>query len=118
MNKKELEDRLINFAVNTINMTESISHSYAGNHLANQLIRSSSSPALNYAEAQGAESKKDFLHKIKIALKELRESLFCIKIIKNLNLTPENQIQPIEKECNELVSIFVKSAETTQKSMP
>jgi len=117
MNKKELEERLINFAVNTIKMAESISHSYAGNHLANQLIRSSSSPALNYAEAQGAESKKDFLHKIKIALKELRESLVCIKIIKKLNLIPEDRIQSIEGECNELVSIFVKSAETTQKSM-
>jgi len=76
MNKPaELENRLINFAVRIINVVEAMPSSKAGNHVAGQLIRSGTAPAPNYGEAQSAESRKDFLHKIKIALKELRETM-------------------------------------------
>ena len=89
----------------------------AGNHLGGQLLRSGTSPALNYGEAQSGESRKDFIHKIKIVLKELRETYVCLKIIHRTKLyKSEDKIMSTMKENNELISIFVKSAETAQKN--
>ena len=85
--------------------------------MAGQLLRSGTSPSLNYGEAQGGESRKDFIHKIKIVLKELRESYVSLKIIKRARLhDSEEKINIGLKENNELISIFVKSAETAQKN--
>jgi len=81
MNKFDLEERLIDFAVLIVEICENMKDTKASNHLSGQLIRSGTSPALNYGEAQGGESRKDFIHKIKIVLKELRESYVCLKII-------------------------------------
>jgi four helix bundle protein len=81
MNKHDLEERLINFAVLIIEIVETMPNTRAANHLAGQLLRSGTSPALNYGEAQNGESCKDFIHKIKVVLKELRESYICLKII-------------------------------------
>jgi four helix bundle protein len=90
----------------------------AGNHFAGQLIRSGSSPALNYAEAQSGESRKDFVHKLKIVLKELRETNVCLKIIdKTILCESPELIQPAIHETKELISIFVKSIETAQRNM-
>ena len=80
MNEKEqrnydLQERLIEFAVRVLNVVESLPNSRVGNHVAGQLIRSGTSPAPNYGEAQSAESRKDFIHIMKVALKELRETL-------------------------------------------
>jgi four helix bundle protein len=95
-----------------------MSKSYAGNHLSGQLLRSGTSPALNYGEAQGGESRKDFIHKIKIVLKELRETFVCLKIIQRSKLhKSEEKINDAIKQNNELISIFVKSAETAQKNL-
>ena len=66
----DLEDRLINFAVLMIDIVEALPNTRASNHIAGQLVRSGTSPASNYGEAQSAESRKDFIHKMKIALKE------------------------------------------------
>ncbi|MFO7890554.1 MAG: four helix bundle protein [bacterium] len=71
MNKNELEERLIDFTVLIIDIATELSNTKVGNHLAGQLIRSGSSSALNYGEAQSGESRKDFIHKIKVVLKEL-----------------------------------------------
>ncbi len=79
--KYDLEQRLIEFAVAIIRITESLSNTRAGNHLAGQLVRSGTSPALHYGEAQSAESRDDFIHKLKILLKELRESKNAMQII-------------------------------------
>lgn len=118
MRKFDLEERLINFAVQVVEITESMPKSYAGNHLSNQLLRSGTSPALNYGEAQSGESRKDFIHKIKIVLKELRESHVCMKIIKRAKLFKSEEILTnTMTECNELISIFVKSIETAQKNL-
>ena len=81
MKTNELEERVIDFAVSIVNIVEEIKQSYAGNYYGNQLIRSSGSPALNYGEARSAESHKDFVHKMGICLKELRESHNCLKIM-------------------------------------
>jgi four helix bundle protein len=89
----------------------------AANHLAGQLLRSGTSPALNYGEAQSGESRRDFIHKIKVVLKELRETFICLKIIHRTRLySSEDKLKFALNENNELISIFVKSAETAQKN--
>ncbi len=118
MNKYDLEDRLINFAVLIIRIVESMPDTRAANHLAGQLIRSGTSPSLNYGEAQSGESRKDFIHKIKIVLKELRETYVCLKIIdRSILFKDDNLMKEALNENNELISIFVKSTETAQKNL-
>lgn len=117
MNKRELEDRLINFAVLIIKIVEDMIDSKSANHLGGQLLRSGISPALNYGEAQSGESRRDFIHKMKIVLKELRESYICLQIISRTKLyNSEEKIKQALNECNELISIFVKSIETALKN--
>jgi len=117
-NKKyDLEDRLIEFAALVIKIAENLKNSRAGNHIAGQLVRSGTSPSLNYGEAQSAESLSDFIHKFKILLKELRETRVALKIVKRVPLI--NDIELVDKgliECNELISIFVKSIDTAKKN--
>ena len=116
MNRKELEERLIKFAVLIIDLSQNLQNTKAGNHLSGQMVRSGTSPALNYGEAQSAESHKDFVHKIKIVLKELRETHINLRIIEHANLSNERDMthQAIN-ECNELISIFVASVKTARK---
>ncbi len=117
-NKKfDLEDRLIEFAVLIIEISESLNNTKAGNHLSGQLVRSGTSPALQYGEAQSAESRNDFIHKIKILLKELRESLVALKIVQRVPLTDKRDlVEKVLIECNELIAIFVKSIETARRN--
>lgn len=112
----DLSDRLIDFAVAVIKLAERLPKNLAGTHLGNQLTRSGCSPALLYGEAQSAESRSDFIHKMKIGVKELRETGNCLKIINKLNWLEDNTINAIQRECNELISIFVKSITTAQKN--
>tara|TARA_R110000850_G_scaffold147770_2_gene269996 strand:- start:456 stop:830 length:375 start_codon:yes stop_codon:yes gene_type:complete len=112
----QLEDRLIKFAVDVILMCKHFDGSFASEHLTKQLIRSTTSVALNYGEARSAESSRDFLHKMKLSLKELRESFVNMKIQRGANLI--TNIQMIDKlliENNELISIFVASIKTASK---
>jgi len=116
--KYDLADRLIEFAVLIIKITENLFNTKAGNYIGGQLVRSGASLALHYGEAQSAESRVDFIHKLKVLLKELRESRSAMKIIKNTPLTEKMEL--LEKglnECNELISIFVKSIETAKKNL-
>ena len=113
----DLEDRLIDFAARCIKVAESLPNSRAGLHLADQLTRSGTSPALNYGEAQAAESRKDFIHKMKISLKELRESLICLKIIVKSDLLDLERLQTLMDESDELISIFVTSIKTAKQNM-
>ena len=87
----------------------------AAQHLSGQIIRSGTSTALNYGEAQSAESKKDFIHKMQIVLKELRETYVCLRILQKAKLyTDEKLLHKAMNENNELISIFVKSVLTAQ----
>ena len=116
--KYDLEERLIKFSVRIIDVVEALPNTRAGNHIAGQLIRSGTSPASNYGEAQSAESRKDFIHKMKIALKELRETHIWLRIIKlKVLIKPPTKLDPIINECHELISIFVTSISTTQKNI-
>ena len=117
MNKQELEERLIDFAALIILFTNTMEKSFAGNHLMGQIIRSATSPALNYGEAQSAESKKDFIHKMGICLKELRETFNCLRIIEKANLTSKKlELTDAKTEVNELISIFVSSIKTAKSN--
>ena len=116
MKPYDLHERLIDFAVMIINIAKDVENSKAGNHLTGQIIRSGSSPSLNYSEAQSAESRNDFIHKMSIVLKELRETFSCLKIIEKAKLYSknDNKITETLKEDNELIAIFVKSIETSK----
>ena len=116
MTKYDLEERLIEFSVLIIDIVNEMPNTKTGNHLSGQLVRSGTSVSLNYGEAQSAESKRDFIHKMKVVLKELRETFVNLKIIQRSKLyKTEDKIINAKKENNELISIFVKSIETANK---
>lgn len=113
----DLENRLIEFSVLIISIAEGLYKTKAGNHISGQIVRSGTAPALYYGEAQGAESRADFLHKIKIILKELRETRIALLIIKKTPLS--DNVAVIESgldECTQLIAIFRKSSETAQRN--
>jgi four helix bundle protein len=112
----DLEERLIDFAVRVIRVAESLPKSRAGNHIAGQLIRSGTSPAPNYGEAKSAESRTDFIHKMKISLKELRETRVWLLMIIRANLMKPALIEPLLNENDQLISIFVSSIKTTRQN--
>ena len=116
-NKFDLEDRLIDFAARCIKAASALPSNMAGQHLMDQLTRSGTSPALNYGEAQGAESRKDFIHNMKVGLKELRETVVCLKIIVKAELIESQKLKGIISEADELISIFVTSVNTAKKNM-
>ncbi len=111
-----LEKRLITFAVKVLTLVDRLPKSGGAIVLARQLSKSGSSPALNYGEAQAAESPRDFIHKMKVCLKELRESQICLKIIKQKPYLEQSLVSPVLLECGELVAIFVASVQTAQRN--
>lgn len=115
-NKYDLEERLIDFAVIVADIIEALPNTRLGNYIAGQLVRSGCSPALNYGEAQSAESRNDFIHKMKIILKELRESMISLKIIEKRGIHNLDMTISAKDECNQLIAIFVKSIETAKKN--
>ena len=115
----DLEDRLIDFAVMIIHLAESLPKTKTGSHIAGQIIRCATSPASNYGEAQAAESRKDFIHKMKISLKELRETKVWLKMILKANMTKSSEkIDQLIDESNQLISIliFVASVKTAKQN--
>jgi four helix bundle protein len=115
----DLRERLIDFAVRIVKLSESLPRSRSGFHVANQILRSGTSPAANHAEAQSAESKADFIHKLKISLKELRETGAWLQIVRRTGMiSPESKLEPLLKETDELTAILYKSIATAQKPKP
>lgn len=112
----DLQKRLVKFSANIIINSSALKKEYTSEHLIKQLIRSSTSAALNYGEAQSAESKRDFIHKMKICLKELRESQVNMEIMVAANLVNNKiEFEKNQKECSELVAIFTTSIKTSNK---
>jgi len=112
----DLEDRLLDFSTEIIRLTEEIVKSRAGNHVASQLLRSGTSPFPNHGEAQAAESLNDFLHKMRVCLKELRETWRWLRLIRKVPLS-EN-IKPVDtliQEADELIRIFSASIRTAER---
>jgi four helix bundle protein len=116
--KFDLEQRLIRFAINIIKVTEQLPSNRLGNYLGDQLLRSGIAPALLYGEAQSAESRKDFIHKMKIGLKELRETKINLTLIVEIGPVGLKQdVIAALKEDEELVLIFFKSIATATKNL-
>jgi len=113
----DLEERLIDFSLQIIRVVEELPNTRVGNHIANQLVRSGTSPAANYGEAQSSESRNDFIHKMKLVLKELRETRVWLLIIQRKALIkPAEHLSLVLTENDELISIFVASIATTKKN--
>ncbi len=111
----DLEERLLEYAARIIRLVERLPNTRAGNHVAAQLLRSGTSPLPNHGEAQAAESARDFVHKLKICLKELRESDRWLRLIQRVPLLKPKRVDPLVNETDELIRIFVRSIQTAQR---
>jgi four helix bundle protein len=113
--KFDLEKRLIDFSISVIDIVESLPNSRVGSHIANQLVRSGTSPAANYGEALSAESRSDFIHKMRVSLKELRETRIWLLIVQIKGLVKPEVVSRVLKENCELIAIFAASVNTAKK---
>ena len=109
-----LQERLVLFAVRIINLVTHLPKMTAGRHVAGQVLRSGTSPAPNYAEARGAESRADFIHKLRIAVKELNETGIWLLIILKARMAPDALVTGLVKENRELACILSASNRTAQ----
>jgi four helix bundle protein len=113
----DLEDRLLKFAADIVELTEWLPNTRAGNHIAGQLLRCGTSSLSNHGEVEAAESRRDFIHKLRICLKELRETKRWLRLLsraKNIG-TPANFTSCL-KEVEELIRIFVASIRTAERN--
>ena len=110
----ELEERLIDFAVRIIKLSASLPKTLAGKHIAGQILRSGTSPAPNYGEARGAESHADFIHKLRIVLKELNETSIWLRVIERSRMLRKELLADIVRENKELCRIFTSSLRTAK----
>lgn len=113
----DIEERLIDFAVRIIRVCDALSNNPAERHIRGQLLRCGTSPAPNYGEARGAESGKDFVHKLKIVLKELNETRVWLKIMIRAKFLPEKRMEALLDECDQLCRIISASIQTARKAM-
>lgn len=112
----DLEERLLEYSVRIIKLVEQLPNSRTGKHIGGQLLRSGTSPYANHGEAQAAESSKDFIHKMRICLKELRETQRWLKLAHRIPLIePIERMEPLILEIDELIRIFVASIRTAEK---
>ena len=113
----DLEERLLNYSVRIVRIVEQLPATRVGNHIAGQLLRSGTSAYPNHGEAQAAESPKDFVHKLRVSLKELRESKRWIRLIQRIPLIkPAEKLNDILNETEELIKIFVTSIKTVKSN--
>jgi four helix bundle protein len=113
----DLEDRLLEFAANVIELTGSLPSTRAGNHIAGQLLRCGTSSLSNHGEVEAAESRRDFIHKLRICLKELRETKRWLRLVGRVKKlgTPANFTVCLN-EIEELIRIFVASIRTAERN--
>ncbi len=113
----DLEDRLLEFASTIIDLSEKLPASRAGNHVAGQILRSGTSPYPNHGEAEAAESREDFIHKLRICLKELRETRRWSRLIDRKKWVPgDPALKRVLVECDELIRIFYASIQTARRN--
>ena len=113
--KYDLEERLLTYSVRIIKIVERLPNTRTGSHIAGQLLRSGTSPYPNHGEAQSAESPKDFIHKLRIPLKELIETQRWLLLIQRIPLIkPAEKLDKILQETEELIKIFVSSIKTAE----
>ena len=112
----DLEERLLNFTAEIVSLADTLPSTKAGNHIAGQLLRCGTSPLANHGEVEAAESRKDFLHKLRVCLKELRETWRWLRLIARLELVESAKLRSILTEVEELIRIFAASVRTTEKN--
>ena len=117
--KYDLEERTTKFGSAIIRFVDRLPNTVAGRHMCGQLIRSGTAPAFHYGESQSAESPKDFIHKIRIAHKELKESRSNIRMLKGAELLPptDEDMNRLLNELEELIRIFGKILSTAKKNL-
>ena len=116
MARHDLEDRLVHFGSTACQLAQRLPRTQVGQHVALQLIRSSSSPFANYGEVQSAESRRDFIHKLGICLKELRETRTWLKFVREMDLASAESLVPVLGECDELLAIIATSIKTARRN--
>ena len=115
--KFDLEERLLDFALRVIRVTESMKRTPAGTYVADQLLRSGSSPYGHHGEAEGAESRDDFVHKLRVCYKELREARRWLRLVQRALLVAKGELlEGIVAEADELVRIFAASIRTAENN--
>jgi len=114
MNADEVSNRLLEFAVRIGKVVDALPDTRLGRHVAGQLVRCGTSPPPNYEEARAAESRADFVHKLGICLKELRESRAWIRLIVEAELLPEARMADLLDECTQLCKIVGQSIVTAK----
>jgi four helix bundle protein len=112
--KFDLQDRLIDYSLLITLIADGLPSTRAGKHAAGQLVRCGTSPAPNYGEAQAAESRKDFIHKLKLCLKELRESMVWLEYVRRLELGDQTLVARGISETDELTAIVYRSIKTAE----
>ena len=112
----DLEERLLEFSARIIRLVDALPNTRAANHVANQLLRCGTSPYGNHGEVEAAESRKDFIHKLKICLKELKESRRWLRLLRKAAMLPAPKLAPILHETEELIMIFFASIRTAEKN--
>jgi len=113
----DLEERFVDYTCRMIDVVEALPNTRSGNYIAGQLVRFCHSPALNYAEVQAAESRNDFIHKLGVVQKELKECRTVLRIIiRRQMIRPVSKLSAIFTETEELIAIIGKSIQTAQKN--
>jgi len=113
-NRTNLSERLLDFAASSIKLTVKLKRTAVGRYMAYQLMRAASSSGANYEDACGAESKADFINKVQLVLKELRESLYWLRLVERTSLISGDELKALEDEANELTKIVAKSVITAK----
>ena len=114
MRGNDIQDRLTDFAVRVMELCDALPKTFAGRHLGEQLFRSATAAAANYADVRGAESRSDFTHTLGIVRKELNESLVWLSIVRRRAMVPTELVQPLIQECDELCRIISASRKTEE----
>jgi four helix bundle protein len=112
----DLEERLLEYAVRIIRLVDALPASPAGRHVGNQLLRCGTSPLANHGEVQGAESRRDFIHKLGLCLKEIREARRWLRLVHRVPLVPPRKIDPLIVETEALIKIFAASIRTAKRN--
>ncbi|VAW37236.1 four helix bundle protein [hydrothermal vent metagenome] len=112
----DIQERLVKFAARVIKLSDELPDTKAGRHIAGQILRSGTSPAPNYAEARGAESSADFIHKLKVAHKELNETEVWLQIIIASKWQSNEKLARLLDECGQLARILSASIKTARQS--
>ena len=117
MKPDDLSERLLDFAARTGNVVDALPDTRLGRHIAGQYIRSGTAAGPNYEEGRAAESRADFVHKLSICLKELRESRFWIRLIIKSKLLPKHKMNELLDECEQLMRVMAQSVVTAKSKI-